>query len=117
MKRFNSFTMKYKRPNYNSPTRSRHGNIQSLGTTLEKLIDTYKLKAKMNESSIVTSWESVMGTVIAKRTEKVFIRDKELYVKVNSAPLRRELEVSRAKIIALLNTELGEAFLTNVHIF
>lgn len=109
--------MKYKRPDFGNPTRNRFSKVSSLGETMEKLIGTYKLKAKMNETSVMDSWEKVMGKVVSKRTERLFVKDRELIVKLTSAPLKRELASNKGKIIGMLNAELGESFITDVQFF
>ena len=55
-----------------------------------------------------------MGNAIASRTLKVFIRDKKLYVKLSSAPLRNELSMSKSKIITLLNKDFEKTVIDEV---
>jgi predicted nucleic acid-binding Zn ribbon protein len=86
----------------------RKSNEQSLGQVIEELLATYKLKSKLNEFRLIDSWEKIMGSAIAKRTEELFINKKVLHVRLNSSVLREELFVAREKIMQMLNEEAGE---------
>ncbi|NVK83842.1 MAG: DUF721 domain-containing protein, partial [Cytophagia bacterium] len=55
-----------------------------------------------------------MGTPIAKRTSKVYIKDKKLFVHIESAPLKHELNMSRDKILVLIAKELGSSIVNEV---
>jgi predicted site-specific integrase-resolvase len=55
-----------------------------------------------------------MGPAIANSTSKIFIKNKKLYVQLNSAPLKSELSMSRAKIVEILNKDLKEELLEEV---
>ena len=90
------------------PYRSnRNAEVHTLGEIIEEMLNTYRLKGKYNETRLISSWEKIMGKPIASRTLKLFIKDKKLYVKLNSAPLKNELNLSKTKVIDLLHAELG----------
>ena len=67
-----------------------------------------------SDNELVISWEKIMGKTIAKRTQKIFIKDKKLFVKLNSAPLKSELIMSKSKIMALFFQEFGEAVVDDI---
>ncbi|HEX8549803.1 MAG TPA: DUF721 domain-containing protein [Cytophagaceae bacterium] len=92
----------------------RNKDTSTLKDCIDKMIDVYRLRQKYNETSIITSWGKVMGAAIASRTLKVFIRDKKLYVKLSSSPLRNELSMSRSKIIELLNKDFEKRVIEEV---
>lgn len=48
-----------------------------------------------------------MGSPIAKRTSKIYFQENKLFVKLNSAPLKHELTMSKSKIIKMLNEDAG----------
>ncbi|HEY8402728.1 MAG TPA: DUF721 domain-containing protein [Cytophagaceae bacterium] len=79
----------------------------SLKECIDNLLDAYKLRGKYNETHIINSWERIMGKAIASRTTKLLIRGEKMYVELNSAPLKQELNLSKSKIIKLLNDDLG----------
>jgi hypothetical protein len=96
------------------PSGKRKAEEQPLKEVLEKMLEVYKLKGKLNQSRIRTLWASLMGPAIVKHTTKIKIHRQRLYVDIDSAALRQELTYGRAKILKMLNQELGENYLEEV---
>lgn len=78
------------------------------------MLDTYKLRGKFDEKKLINSWETMMGKPIAKRTEKMYIKDKVLFVKLNSAPLRQELTMSKNKVLDILHRDFDKDMVIDV---
>lgn len=89
-------------------------NEQSLKTVITQLLDTYRLRNKMNEIKIVDCWEKIMGTTIAKHTKHIYVHNGILYLYLTSAPLKQELFFAKEKIIELLNKTVKEKYIKEV---
>ena len=74
---------------------------------IEKWIETYRLRSKYDASSIVNAWPDIIGKAIANRTQQIYIRDKKLLVKVESAVIKNELAMMRRQIIGRVNEYVG----------
>ncbi|KOY85490.1 hypothetical protein AD998_04375 [bacterium 336/3] len=83
--------------------KSRKADTYTMKEAIDALLDSYKLRTKLDSTQIVQSWSDIMGLPIAEKTTTIFIKDKVLCVKIISAPLRNELQMSKDKIIYLLN--------------
>jgi predicted nucleic acid-binding Zn ribbon protein len=81
-------------------------NDQSLGNAIREFLHSYHLEDKLNETKVIQSWGKVVGPMVEKHTHGLYIRNRILFVKVESAALRQELSYSRSKIIAALNKEV-----------
>ncbi len=92
-------------------------NDVTIGQALDMMVDNLKLRSKLNESRIREGWVEVMGKPIAKYTSSVSLRDGKLYIKIDSAALKQELNYSRGKIMELFNKELGPNVVKDVVIF
>ncbi|HNB12800.1 MAG TPA: DUF721 domain-containing protein [Bacteroidia bacterium] len=92
----------------------RKTNEESLKEVIEQLLDTYKLRDKLNQVKLMQSWDNIMGEMISKRTEKLILKDHTLYIYLNSAPLKEELNYGRERIVQLLNTALESDFIKEV---
>lgn len=92
---------------------SRH-NEHSLKEAIDHLLKAYKLDDKMAEKRLIASWDSVMGAMIAKHTKDLSIRNKQLFVTLDSSALRNELSMAKTKIIKMLNDEVGQEVITEV---
>lgn len=88
--------------------RKRKRDTSTLKEGIDALLDVYKLRGKFNETSITSNWEKLMGPAIAKKTSQIYIRNKKLYLKLTSAPLKNELSMAKSKLIALLNEGQSE---------
>lgn len=74
---------------------------------IERWIETYRLRSKYDASSVVNAWPDIIGNAIANRTQQIYIRDKKLFVKVESAVIKNELAMMRRQIIGRVNEYVG----------
>lgn len=92
----------------------RKSDVSTLGECIDELLGYYKLRKKFNQTSIIASWEKIMGKTVANRTEKIFFRDKTLFVKLSSSPLKQELNIAKPKVLALINNEFPQEVIEEV---
>ncbi len=95
-------------------TTPRSADTLSLKEGIEALLDAYHLRTKFHQTQLVSSWDKIMGGPIASRTEKLFIKDKKLFIKLNSAPLKQELSMSKTRLIQILNGSIGEEVINEI---
>ncbi len=92
----------------------RKSNELPLKAAIEEFLDSFHLRDKLDETKVIQSWERVVGEMVARNTSQLHIRNKVLFVKVNSAALRNELLFARQKIIQALNREVGKAVVDEI---
>jgi predicted nucleic acid-binding Zn ribbon protein len=97
-----------------SPRPLRSSHEQPLKAVIEEFLGKYRLHGKLNETRAIQAWEKVVGALIARNTTDLHIRNKTLYVKVNSSALRNELLYARTKIISAINKEVGAEVITEM---
>jgi hypothetical protein len=85
-----------------------------LKDAFESFLDVYNLKSKFNETYLVAYWEKIMGVTIARRTDKIYIKNNTLFLRLNSAALAQELVLAKSKMISLLNQEIGQELISDV---
>jgi hypothetical protein len=85
----------------------RKSTATPLKEAIEEVLKLYRLDDKMHEAKVIQAWEKVVGAMIVKHTERLNIRDRILFVKVNSSAVRNELLYVRKKILISLNREAG----------
>jgi len=83
-------------------------NVKSLSDLLGQFSQQKKLKKPLLEARIVALWKPLMGDVINKYTEKVNVKDKVLFIKVQQSALKNELLYLQDEIIEKINKEVGE---------
>ena len=85
----------------------RKADVQPIGDSIRSLMQAYRLQGKLDEVRIVESWEKIMGRPIALKTQQLYFKDQKLFVRLTSAPLKHEVNMSKSKVIELLNREVG----------
>jgi len=86
----------------------------NLGDVLQKLFDAYGWTEKMDGVRITNSWEKVVGSIFAKHTTNMYVKNKKLFVFLDSSVLRNELYMERTEIIKKLNSEIGKKVITEI---
>lgn len=93
---------------------SRSTKATPLKEAIDEFLKSFKLTQKYNETYVIAYWEQIMGKSIATRTEKIFVKNGVLYLKISSAPLRSELLMAKSKMIKLLNQEMQNELIKEV---
>ncbi len=93
---------------------TRRNDVIDLKGGLEALVKAYRLQGKLNEVTVVASWERVMGKPVALKTKEVYVYQGKLFVRLTSAPLKHELMMAKTKVLELINAEVGEAVVKEV---
>jgi len=75
---------------------------------IKQMLKVYRLDRKFDETALVAAWPELIGQAIANRTTQLYIRDKKLYVKVESAVIKHELMLMRRQILGRMNEHVGK---------
>ncbi|MEI6506847.1 MAG: DUF721 domain-containing protein [Bacteroidota bacterium] len=94
--------------------KKRGSNEQSIKEVISDLMGSNHMKGKLAEINIINNWEKIVGKLIAKNTTKIYISKNKLYLHIESAPLRNELNYTRSKIVELVNQEAGTELIDDV---
>lgn len=90
------------------------GNTVGIKQAFNDMLDDYKIDSKYKATIIKKLWLSIMGKTIASRTGKITLYKKKLKVKIDSAPLRNELNLSKSKVLEILEKELGKGVIEDI---
>lgn len=85
-----------------------------LKAAIEEFLKLYRLDDKLRETRLIHSWEKVVGEMVAKHTLKLSVKNKKLFVKIDSSALRNELMYMRDKIVKALNKEAGSIVIDEI---
>ena len=101
----------------NSGFTYRNSEVSSFGDAFRAFLKAYRLEKKYDETLLIHSWEKIMGSPIANRTQKIFINNGKMFVYLNSAPLKQQLSMEKNKIINLLNEEVGKEVIAEIFFY
>ena len=62
---------------------------------------------KIHETRILSQWENLVGEAVHKRTVNKYIRDRVLYLEINSSVMRDELQHDKKSLIEKINAAAG----------
>ena len=74
----------------------RKSNEQSLGEVIQDYLRESGWQQKLEEIKIITEWDKLLGPTLAKYTDEVFIKNKQLHIRLKSATLRQELSYQKS---------------------
>lgn len=83
------------------------GTDMTIKEAVEKMLEVYRLRRKYDETALIAAWPELMGQAIANRTKQLYIRDKKLFVNVESSVIKNELVLMRSQIIGRMNERAG----------
>ncbi len=85
----------------------RKSNTQPLGDIIHDYLRAIDAEKKISEVRIIDSWPQVVGLTIAKKTENLYIKNRVLFVYLNSSIVRTELLRIRESLPKALNERVG----------
>lgn len=82
--------------------------INHIGQAIRKMLEQYQLTKKFDEASLIESWPRLVGPIISRHTIKLSIRDKVLFVRLDSPGIKHDLRFTKDKILEILQQEYGK---------
>jgi predicted nucleic acid-binding Zn ribbon protein len=95
-------------------TYPRKKDATPLADAFQDLLKAYRLEDTYQEKLLISSWPTLVGKTIADRTNNVYIKDKKLMVKITSGPVKKELQLNKSKVIALIESQIGKGIVDDV---
>lgn len=74
---------------------------------MKELVESLGSGSRLGEAAVIAAWQDISGARIRHVTESVWLEDKRLFVKLDSASWRQELHLQRREWCERLNKELG----------
>jgi len=90
-------------------------NDQTIKEVIMDLLKAYRIENKLHAVRLIDSWEVVTGKLISNHTVNLYVKQKTLFVYLDSAALRNELSYAKKKIIKALNKEVGVEVITDIN--
>lgn len=92
----------------------RDGNGKPIGKAVEEYFRALGMTDKLYETKVLSRWEELMGKAIATRTTNVYIKEKTLYIELNSSVMRDELLQHKSVIINKVNGSAQKVLIEDV---
>ncbi len=92
----------------------RRSKTISLAEAIKDYIREMNLDEKLTEINLINSWEEIVGKAISSRTTRVYIKDRIMYVHLNSSVVRNELLMLREALKEKLNEKAGREVIKDI---
>jgi len=92
----------------------RKKEVAPLQEAFTELLKAYRLKDKFDERLVIQAWPELMGKTVSSRTNSLFVKDKKLFVKISSGPVKSELSMNRSKVLELIENRFGKGVIEEV---
>lgn len=92
----------------------RRSKTITLTEAIKDFVNEMGLNEKLDETSLIASWEEIVGKTISARTTKIYIKNHVFYVHLNSSVVRNELQMLKNSLKNKLNEKVGRQFITDI---
>ncbi|SZD72914.1 Zn-ribbon-containing, possibly RNA-binding protein and truncated derivatives [Candidatus Ornithobacterium hominis] len=92
----------------------RRKNEMTVGEAVKEFIRWHGMEERVLQSMAEDAWQEEMGGFLKSYTERIYVKKRIMYVKLNSPALKEELSFGKSKIIAHLNEGIGEEFIQDL---
>lgn len=81
---------------------------------MKDFLQENNIEDKYEAVQVVAAWPKVMGEAINKRTIELYVKQKKLYAKLNSAPLKHQLYLGKDSIIKNYKEHFGKEVIIDI---
>jgi predicted nucleic acid-binding Zn ribbon protein len=92
----------------------RRSKTISLADAIKDYITEMNLGDKLAETSVINSWDEIVGKAISSRTSKIYVKDHVLHVHLTSSVVRNELLMLRESLRNKLNEKAGKEVIKDI---
>ena len=89
-------------------------DVKPLKELVKEFYEQHRGPEYLDEIKAINSWDKVVGPFIASHTIDLSIKNKVLFVRVDSDALRNELNYSKSLLLKNLNELIGKDLLSDL---
>ena len=90
---------------------------QNISDVIQDYLKEMNLDNKLKEVHVVNSWEQIIGRTIAKATRNIYIKDKKLFLKIESSVIKNELLIIKEGLIKRINEFADEELVKDIVLY
>ena len=92
----------------------RRSKTITIAEAVKDFVNEMGINEKLDETSLIASWEEVVGRTISARTTKIYIKNHVFYVHLNSSVVRNELQMLKSSLKDRLNEKAGKQLIQDI---
>ena len=82
-------------------------NAQSIGEVIQQYIRKSGIQPKIDEAELKKRWEDIVGKMISQHTTDMYLKNKKLYLRFDSAALKQEMNYAKSTLLDNINRTIG----------
>lgn len=90
---------------------------ESIDKVIKSVFESLGYGKKLKEMELIDTWKDIIGVSVANRTEKIFLNNGKLYVKVSSPVVKNELLMLKEGIKVALNNKVKADIVKEIIIY
>ena len=88
--------------------------MEHIKEILSQIMEQPIMSKGISDSLAVKAWGEVLGASALRKTTNIYIKEKVLFVSINSSILRHELFLNKRKIIDSINEHVGSKVVRDI---
>ncbi len=93
---------------------NRKHDIQTMGDAIRELLNSYRLTSRFDEANLIASWERLAGKPVARRTKNLYVRNRVLFVELDSPSMKHNFSLHKAQVLELFKKEFGAGVINDI---
>lgn len=87
---------------------------RSIKDVVSDYLKENELGGKLDEQEMIRLWYEITGKMVANATRSVSIRNRKMFVKIESSVIRNEISMIREGLIRELNSRFPEPLIDDI---
>jgi len=92
----------------------RKSQTLNISEIISSILKANGLEDKLAETRLIQSWEELLGKSVARLTKTLYIKNRILFVSLNSSVVRNELTMIKKDILIRLNEKAGKCVIDDI---
>ena len=92
----------------------RKSKPEKLQDIVNQFIREEGLETPLNQYRIIDTWKNTVGKSFEKYTERIFIKNQKLYIKIHSSVIKQELSMYSRQLAQQLNNEVKSQVIVDI---
>lgn len=92
----------------------RRSQTLNISEIISSILKANGLEDKLAETRLIQSWEELLGKSVARLTKSIYIKNRVLFVNLNSSVVRSELSMIKKDILIRLNEKAGKCIIDDI---
>ena len=87
---------------------------EELSVVLQRFLRESGLESPLNQHRLVEMWPEVVGEIVSKATDQIFIQNQTLVIRLTSPILKNEIAMRSTALVHELNRRVGANVIVDI---